>query len=594
MYIVNGCINLTYKDEVNFDTFFDKDIQFPYQSKYLIEEQPFKISLFIQNREKYYKNKSFYFETNEEKIFIICDLHNIPTLKKELNIDLNEEIHETELFFRHYIKKKTDCFKNILGKWMFVSYNKYNHSVLFARDHLGMFNYYYSYSKNNIFFSTNLYFLINNKHIDLEFNLLYFAGIAVGFAGKKNETAFKQINKIPSANTLKIENGFTFESQFWKAEIKETIHYKKEDEYYEAFVDLFTNIIKNQIKHNNNIASTLSSGLDSTFVTAITAKILSDKNQQLTAITAIPKYLDIPVASKRRYANEFPLAQLVAQKYSNITHLIDQSLNSDPILGLIKSIDIHQFPVRNAGNQYWLISMFELLQQNKITTLFTGQSGNITFSWPFFSSAKRNFLQIIKKSIYTEPYYLRRSYLNNDFKKKYHFKNYLKENSYNPSFYSKNLAKIRTHFFNVYQTMGYHTWNEKGLYFGINVLDPTADVRLIDFCFSIPQNLYANKKGNRLFIRNAAKNILPDEVINNNLKAVQSADVTKRLFESYEQYSELLNKAFDSPLIKKIFDFEKLNNALKTKKLITHIFLRTVLVSLFIHFMENKDSKIKI
>jgi len=592
MYIVNGNISLTGKNESDFDTFFDKEIPFPYQSKYLIEEPPFRISLFIQNHDKYIRNKSFYFETTEEKIFIICDLHNIPMLKKELNIDGNEELHESELFFRHYIKNKTDCFKNILGKWMFISYNKYSHSVLFARDHMGMSNYYYSYINNNVFFSTNFYFLINNSHIVQEFNWLHLAGIGVGFNGKSNETAFKNINKIPSASILRIENGFSSLSQFWRAEFKETIHYKKEEEYYDAFLDLFTNIVKNQIKPGNNTGSTLSSGLDSTFVTAITAKALLDKNQSLTAITAIPKYLDITVFSENRYANELPLAKLVAEKYSNIIHLTDQSLDSDPILGLIKSINIHQYPLRNAGNQYWIISMFELLRQKNITNLFIGQSGNITYSWPFFNpqKKKKTLLQILKKSIQTEPFYLKRSYLNRDFKKKYHVKSYLKNNFYKPDFQPENLTKMRTFFFNEIQATGYNTWNEKGLFFGINVLDPTSDVRLIDFCFSIPQNLFSNENGSRLLIRNASQNLLPNEVINNNLKAIQSADATKRLFESQYKYEELLNMALSSAFSKKILDNDRLNNAIKTKKLSTHVLLRSVLISLFIYFATNRDS----
>lgn len=591
MYIVNGNINLNEANETNFNSFFDKEIPFPYQTKYLIQESPFKISLFIQNNDIYIKNKSFYFESLEEKIFIICDLHNIPALKEELNIKANEIIHESELFFRYYIKKNTDCFKKILGKWMFVSYNKRNHSILFARDHMGMFNYYYTHTKNNLFFSTNLHFLLNNPNIAQDFNWLHLAATGVGFNGKNDETAFKNIHKIPSANILKLANESLTLSPFWKAEINETIQYHKEEEYYEAFLDLFTNIVKNQIKPGNIIGSTLSSGLDSTFVTAITANILKNQHQSLMAITAIPKYLDTPVLSKYRYANELPLATLVAEKYSNIIHIVDQALDTDPVQGLIKSINIHQYPLRNAGNQYWIISMFEQLKQKNINTLFIGQSGNITYSWPFFNpqKKKKSLIKTIKKIVRNEPYYLKRSYLNKDFIKKYQFKNYLKENFYQPDFNPENLVKMRSYFFNEIQATGYNTWNEKGLFHGMNVLDPTADVRLIDYCFSIPQYLYTNNNSHRLFIRNAAQNILPQEIINNKLKGIQSADASKRLFESIFKYENILHEAFVKNFNINILNNTKLMNDLKTKKFSTHIILRSMLISLFISFATNKE-----
>jgi hypothetical protein len=52
------------------------------------------------------------------------------------------------------------------------------------------------------------------------------------------------------------------------------------------------------------------------------------------------------------------LAELVAKKYPNIRHLIDKATETDPINGLIKSIEVHLYPVERR-DQYWIFSMLE-------------------------------------------------------------------------------------------------------------------------------------------------------------------------------------------------------------------------------------------
>ncbi|GAB4447615.1 MAG: hypothetical protein Fur0028_02560 [Bacteroidales bacterium] len=589
MYWVAGYISNN-ADEISVKEVIANISPYGAKSSFIINESPLSLIFYSQKEEVFQKNKNFYFEDEEQKCFVIAHIHNRSSLLSQL--DLSSSAHDTEIMYILYKRMGIEGLKKCYGKWMYLSFDKKQNTYTIIRDHLGMFNYYYSTVNNSFFFSTNIEWLFRFKPIKQEISPMQLAGLAVGFSGNSYETTYKNVFKIPPAHYVEFTEGKPNSYMYWCPKMEVSLRYKNQDDYYQHFLELFTNIINESLKNADNIASTLSSGLDSTFVTAIAADVLKKQNKSLTAITASPKYTDVALKSPYRYSDEVPLAELVAKKYPNIRHLIDKATETDPINGLIKSIEVHLYPVRNAGNQYWIFSMFEKLKENNVDTLLIGQMGNLTYSWPFFNpiDVKSHFKKTIKKILFHgQPFYIKNSYLASSFIKKNHVVSYLKKLNYKPDLHSSDLGVMRHHFFQQMQSVGYSAWNEKANYYGINVIDPTADVRLIEYCFSIPQKLFKNENGNRQFIRHAAKDIVPNEILSNQKKAIQSADAGKRLLEVYNDYNHLLNQAFNNSLTTELFDKDMLIKAVESNKLSTHIFLRSLLIILFIYFVTNNS-----
>jgi len=557
----------------------------------LIKESFFDVIIYAQFPEEYQKNQSFLFEHQNELVFIIAHLHNRLELCQALGLPTHN--HDSKIVFEAYKKWKDKGLKKCLGKWMLISLNFTTQQIALARDHMGMFNYYYHFVNNSLLFSTNLELLKQITPSILELNFKHIAGLAIGFNGLSDETAYNNIFKVSPAHIIKFQNNKKITQKYWEPVFNESIYYKKEDDYIQHFISLFTNIINELTNNNHIIASTLSSGLDSSFVSAITASELLKQNRILIAITSTVKNPQTPVKSPYRYADEAPLAQLVAHQYPNIVHIIDKSENTNPFEGLIKAVNTHHSPVRNAGNQYWLFSMFEQLAEHKVNTLFIGQMGNLTYSWPFFNPKPRHpfhWLQQLKYLLaFYKPYYIKNSYLNSSFIKQQHYVSYLKKQQYNPNFQSQNLIKARQFFFKQIQSFGYTSWNEKANQYGINIIDPTADVRLIEFCFSLPNHIFSNKQGNRMLIRKAALNYLPNEIIYNPQKAIQSADAFERFIKSYPLYENLIQSSLQIEAVQHIFQTKKIIHHITEKKFSTHVVLRTLLISLFIYFATNKS-----
>lgn len=74
-------------------------------------------------------------------------------------------------------------------------------------------------------------------------------------------------------------------------------------------------------------------------------------------------------------------------------------------------------------------------------------------------------------------------------------------------------------------------WHSFGTYYNMEQRDPTADVRLLEYCMGIPVEQDTYEGGQRMLIRRAMSGILPETVRWNTIRGKQAADVTYRVME---------------------------------------------------------------
>ncbi len=68
---------------------------------------------------------------------------------------------------------------------------------------------------------------------------------------------------------------------------------------------------------------------------------------------------------------------------------------------------------------------------------------------------------------------------------------------------------------------------KSGHCYGVEKRGPTADKRVLEYCLSIPNEVFFDKKGNgKQVLRRLTKNRLPDEVLFEKKKGLQSANIT--------------------------------------------------------------------
>jgi asparagine synthase (glutamine-hydrolysing) len=88
-------------------------------------------------------------------------------------------------------------------------------------------------------------------------------------------------------------------------------------------------------------------------------------------------------------------------------------------------------------------------------------------------------------------------------------------------------------------------FEEQGAAFGMDQRDPTNDKRLIEFCLSIPDEMYVGNGRDRLLVRRGMEGLMPPEILWSELRGIQAADIGQRLRKKRAE----TEKAFE--LIKK-------------------------------------------
>jgi asparagine synthase (glutamine-hydrolysing) len=101
-------------------------------------------------------------------------------------------------------------------------------------------------------------------------------------------------------------------------------------------------------------------------------------------------------------------------------------------------------------------------------------------------------------------------------------------------------------------------WAEIGRVLGLALLDPTRDRRLVEFCWRLPDELFWAHGKRRGLITQTLRSALPSEVIENQRRGLQSADLLRRLQASPDELRDEAYRVSRHPLVKEWIDVRRL------------------------------------
>ena len=146
---------------------------------------------------------------------------------------------------------------------------------------------------------------------------------------------------------------------------------------------ILTSVLQKQINKGNNFASTLSGGLDSSYISSLCAKILEKRNKKLTCFSNVEKEAIKLPKSKSEYADTKTLVNDVANYQRNIeVNLITHDMFP---VGFEKiaafCFKYGQMPLINPINFEWMLAFCHYAHKKNIDTMFCADFGNATISW---------------------------------------------------------------------------------------------------------------------------------------------------------------------------------------------------------------------
>jgi asparagine synthase (glutamine-hydrolysing) len=548
----------------------------------------------------------------------VCSLLNVPNGERLALTD-------GDIMSLAYHEWGDTCPEKLFGDWAFAAWHQEDRRLFVARDHIGNTSLYYYIDDSVFAFSSTRQALLDLNIVPVELDELYLAQMLISWTAYIGErTIQKNIYRLPPAHQLIVTPAKFVKQQYWYLEKTPLLNLSKREDYVSTFRILFDDAVRARLRIGDNcvkkaqIATTLSGGLDSSSIAVTAASILRNESKRLGAFTSIPLYDTKPYVGKR-FGNELEYAEITSKFAGNIDLYHVTSLDYSPIQGIKRMLQIIPEPALAAANFYWILQLEQSAQIHGYNILLTGQLGNAGVSWqgdissqPITFQIKQlgwlNWLMKNAKSMsrscipnnlliarqmrkqLSKKWY-RSSAIHPCFAERMHLLE-MRMNDQDEQLLQTPLAK-RLSILSPGRSIVGALHAEIGAAHGIEVRDPTADVRLLTFAFSIPDHIFIDPKSglDRWLIREAMLGRLPEQVRLNRGRGRQNGDIVNRLRSCGYEIQSTLNNLSAGPAASYI-DVEYLR---KTWKLVqeedtqeafvksTTILLRGIMAGIFIN-----------
>jgi asparagine synthase (glutamine-hydrolysing) len=515
-------------------------------------------------------------------------------------------ISDSELILLSYRKWGEEAVKYLIGDFAFMIWDESKQLLFGARDFSGTRTLYFHQTKIRFAFCTIIEPLFTIPDIEKKLNEQWVAEfLAIPFtydAMDCSSSVYKNIEQIPPAHTVSVVDGKVTFSRYCTLAAGEMLKLKSNEEYEEAFREVFQKAVTARTRTHRQVGAHLSGGLDSGSVVSFAARALKNENKRLHTFSYVPvdDFTD-DWTPKSRFSNERPYIQSTVQHVGNITENYLDFSGISPLTEVDDWLETMEMPYKFFENSFWLKGIYEKAHQQGIGVLLNGQRGNWSISWGpavdyqvtlmrklkwirlyrelnqfsiNMGARKSRVLSIVSKKAYP---FLGRMFsskneeqfptlINPDFALKTNVRNNLQLHGLDKTDYlyqsSYDIRKKQFEQLFSWQING-TIGTKLSLRYSLWERDPTNDLNVIRFCLSVPEEQYVQNGLDRALIRRATLNYLPDNVrLNQRTRGVQGADGVHRMAASWNVFINEIQQLIKDPAVSEYLNIKELKSAL--------------------------------
>lgn len=408
---------------------------------------------------------------------------------------------------------------------------------------------------------------------------------------RSTSTFFDEVRTVPPGHTLIWQNGQHTIRSFWDPLRTQLLHLRDPREYVEGMLYHVEQAVHRRTPDEGLLASHLSGGLDSSTLADTAARFLAPRGRSLLAFTAVPAVPLDDSLFQNRFTNESPFARAVVQQHSNIEHILISNHANSFFQTLDRCSDAAERPFLNPSNAVWLLAILQAAARRGAVTLLNGVGGNFTLSYdgqralPGLLAAGRihtlsrmipglnrngeswkHIFANLMQPFFPKTHHYAMSFLGRKpasrgvamgaspafLKKSGHLVERLRPSTDGRSERAALLAGLDLE--QVYML---------GRIASIDDVVPAMDQNLIEFCLSIPEEIYCLNGDRRSLIRTTMKDRLPDMVRNERRRGLQAADFLPlltaelpaiRLELAQMEQVDLVRRALDLPRLHQLVE----------------------------------------
>jgi asparagine synthase (glutamine-hydrolysing) len=559
------------------------------------------------------------------------------------------QIPDSAFIMAAYERWGEDCPRELIGSFSFAIWDEERKRLLLARSPFGAKTVFYHNAGEFVAFATMPKALFALS-VPRRLNHQGLADLLVLVPPEPGASLYEGIGSLEPGHQLTADRQGCRVRAFWTPELRKELRLRSDEEYEEAFTELFDRVVADQLRSLNPVGLLLSGGLDSTSVAAAAAPLLAKRGERLAAFTGAPmigfREPDLP----GWVLDEAPLAGRVAAGHGNVDHFVVRApgLFLDD---LDRFFDAAEMPYTGTASRVWYEGIMAAAQRRDVSVLLTGKSGNYTVSWPGtglirslvgkgrsrqawrearaqsptggLKSTARIYARgglvarlpghvqlAITSRHYEDPLLSREDWwsplspVNPEFAREQR----VAERSRARDCDRWLLRRVDTPAARLRHLMDdvHHISGINGAYsalYGVDIRDPTGDARIAQFCLSLPESQCSRQGVSRSLIRRAMADRLPAEIVNGTRHGIDTADWFERLSDARPAVDEELRLLERSETARAVLDLPRLRGLADTldsppsdayQRLLDyrHVLERGLMAGRFLRWFEDGHSSV--
>lgn len=496
----------------------------------------------------------------------VCRLDNRPELAADLGMTpaRARAASDTAYVQAAFARWRRGCVEHLLGAFRIAVWDRRERTLWAAVDHLGEYGLFYFHSQQQLVIASTIPIVLAAHGVPRRLDLTAWTRHLID-AREYGQTCLDGVTALHGGQTLTASSeGQLTVRTYWQLSPPPRRPNRATAEIDEQFREVFDTAVAARLRSAGPVGAFCSGGLDSTSVSAVAASALSRTEQRLTTFTSVPspEWTHPPGAGWEN--SDEPYVRSLARWHRNLDPVL---VPPDGRIFLDHLARVHATtgsPFRNSLNLTWLQAIDEAASARGINVLLTGNAGNGTVSWagrelfgvllrrgrlwsawqehraqvPASAGAQPGFPRRAASEVAPHRWLLRRdrrrlagspawqpraalhpAYAANAVNQKELLQRYRTPRS-SWAAHEMLLAPYR---------MSSGLRDASIAQHGVVHRDPTADLRVVEFCFALPTSAFAADGKRRLLIRRGMHDALPPDIRWRTTRGAQAPDAFLQL-----------------------------------------------------------------
>jgi asparagine synthase (glutamine-hydrolysing) len=284
---------------------------------------------------------------------------------------LSQSTPDCALVLAAYEKWGENCVEHFLGDFAFAIWDKRAQKLFCARDHMGIKPFYYAAIPGRQFvFGTEIKAVLLAPGIADTINELRVADGYVHLVNDPVSTYYAHVSRLPAAHAMVVKNTISTR-RYWRLNPDRELRLNSDRDYAEGFHTLFSQAVKSRMRSCHPMGSMLSGGLDSSSVTCIARDWLRAQGKpKLHTFSGV--FNDVRECDERPY-----IRTVLEQGHCEPNFVVADSFSP---LSNAEEMMWHLDAPLSSGNLYMTWNLYGKAGELGVKTILDGYDGDTTVS----------------------------------------------------------------------------------------------------------------------------------------------------------------------------------------------------------------------